>query len=101
MSELYLVFYRSFSQKNDPGQTLQKFYGSLQDAEYTKVLETSITSSLRPTTLEKCISRQKAVKNNGRNSEDSRGGVKRQNETTVLSKKEDRANGATSGSVQI
>ncbi|XP_062146067.1 uncharacterized protein LOC133854054 [Alnus glutinosa] len=72
-------------------------YHFTKDVEDTKVFETSITSRLRPYTLEGCISKQKKVKNGERNDHDSRGGANKQKDSNpnskLLFKKQERANG--------
>ncbi|XP_040989091.1 uncharacterized protein LOC121236726 [Juglans microcarpa x Juglans regia] len=77
----------------------KQIYHFSKYAEKSKAFE---TSSLRPPTLEKCISQQEEVKTSGRNSMNhvqSRGGVHKQiNDPNVLYKKQDPTNGsATSG----
>ncbi|KAG2677605.1 hypothetical protein I3843_12G107200 [Carya illinoinensis] len=82
----------------------KQIYHFSKYAEKSKAFETSITSSLRPPTLEECISQQREVKTGGRNNNHvhSRGGVHKQiNDPNVLYKKQDLTNGATSGSLQI
>ncbi|KAG2677606.1 hypothetical protein I3843_12G107200 [Carya illinoinensis] len=78
----------------------KQIYHFSKYAEKSKAFETSITSSLRPPTLEECISQQREVKTGGRNNNHvhSRGGVHKQiNDPNVLYKKQDLTNGATSG----
>ncbi|XP_030946388.1 uncharacterized protein LOC115970906 [Quercus lobata] len=60
-----------------------------KDAERTKVLETTITSRSRPCPFDKCISQQKNIKYDGRNSHD------KQKDSKVPFKKQE--NGETSG----
>ncbi|KAG7953387.1 hypothetical protein I3843_12G107200 [Carya illinoinensis] len=77
----------------------KQIYHFSKYAEKSKAFETSITSSLRPPTLEECISQQREVKTGGRNNNHvhSRGGVHKQiNDPNVLYKKQDLTNGATS-----